>query len=131
MTYLVYFADSGVPETGLTLTWEYLLTVSAGGNYTPQPAFVEIGGGWYKFVLTPTEAVVGVIDGSATLGDADRYAAFDGSVIESLTVEALLKRLVVIFDGDVTRTGDVLEFEDEDAAVETTHTITTAGRAVT
>lgn len=70
----VYFSKDGVPQTGLGLTWEYLLKVSDGSAFTPQPTFTEIGGGWYKFDINPTEKLVGVIDGSVTLTSAvERY----------------------------------------------------------
>ena len=69
----VFFADAGVPTTGLTLTWESLKKVSDGTDFTPQPTFTEIGGGWYKFDIAPDERLVGVIDGGVTLNDTDRY----------------------------------------------------------
>lgn len=70
----VYFSDNGTPKTGLTLTWEALKKVSDGSDFTPLPTFTEIAEGWYKFDINPTEALVGVIDGSATLGNAsDRF----------------------------------------------------------
>lgn len=73
-TKLVYFSDVGVPKTGLSLTWEYLLKQSDGSAFIPQPSFIEIGGGWYSFDISPTEMIVGVIDGSATLtADTERY----------------------------------------------------------
>lgn len=69
----VYFSNSGVPATGLTLTWNGLKKVSDGTDYA-QPGFTEIGKGWYKFTINPTEPLVGVIDGSATLTSApERY----------------------------------------------------------
>jgi hypothetical protein len=75
----VYFADAGVPKTGLTLAWNNLKKVSDGTNFTPQPAFTEIGGGWYKFTQPDTdEDLTGVVDGSATLtDDNDRYVPVD------------------------------------------------------
>ena len=72
-TYSVYFANAGVPATGLTLTWESINQEDGDGAFTPQPTFTEVGSGWYRFSSTPTKNVVGVIDGSATLGDSDRY----------------------------------------------------------
>lgn len=72
MTYVAYFANAGVPETGLSLTWESLKNVSDGSDFS-QPSFTEVGGGWYKFTVTGDEELVGVIDGSVTLADADRY----------------------------------------------------------
>ena len=74
----IYFANAGVPETGLTLTWESLVLVSDGSDVTPKPSFVEIGGGWYKFIQpTITEDLVGVIDGGVALDDIDRYVPAD------------------------------------------------------
>lgn len=70
----VYFSNSGVPQTGLTLTWRSLLNVSDGSAYTPQPTFTEIGGGWYKFTINNANPVVGVIDGSGTIAASpERY----------------------------------------------------------
>jgi hypothetical protein len=69
----VYFSNVGAPTAGLTLTWESLLKVSDGTNFTPQPTFEEIGGGWYKFDVDPTEKLVGVIDGGASLSAQERY----------------------------------------------------------
>lgn len=70
----IFFANSGTPATGLTLTWESLKKVSDTTDFTPQPTFTEIGGGWYKFDINPTEKLVGVIDGSSTLVNAsERY----------------------------------------------------------
>lgn len=70
----VYISDNGNPATGLTLTWEYLLKVSDGIAFTPQPTFTEIGGGWYKFDIAVSEDVVGVIDASASIAiDSERY----------------------------------------------------------
>lgn len=68
----VYFSNLGVPATGLILTWEYLFKVSD-NSAVVGPAFTEIGGGWYKFDIDPTERYVGVIDGSVTLPATERY----------------------------------------------------------
>lgn len=77
MTYKIYFSNAGVPATGLTPTWNSLKKVSDGTNYTPQPAIYEVGGGWYKTSLTPSEDLTGVIDGGAALGNSDRYVSVD------------------------------------------------------
>ncbi len=84
MIYKVYFADGGVAKTGLTATWEYLKKVSDGSNYTPQPSFTEIGGGWYKFSLSPAEDLAGSIDGGGALADIDRYVPADMTPYDSL-----------------------------------------------
>ena len=82
MLYYVYFSDQGLAKTGLSCTWEYLLT---GENATDKsgaaPSITEVGGGWYKFDITfgsgcwdvTTEDLVGVIDGGAALDNIDRY----------------------------------------------------------
>ena len=62
----VYFSDGGIAETGLSPVFDTLKKVSDGSNVTP-PAISEIGGGWYKFDINPTEKLVGVIDGTASV----------------------------------------------------------------
>ena len=92
MLYYVYFSDGGVAKTGLTCTWEYLRTAGATAvdKSALGPTISEVGGagnggGWYKFDITygasgagkpwdvTTEDLLGVIDGSNSLVDADRY----------------------------------------------------------
>lgn len=83
MLYYVYFTDGGVPKTGLSPDWEYLLTVEAPGvdKSASAPTISEIGGGKYLFEITfgaapwddKTKDLTGVIDGGASLTDADRY----------------------------------------------------------
>lgn len=71
--YHIYFADQGTPKTGLTPSFSTLAKRSDGTDITP-PAISEIKGGHYKFTLTPTEVLVGVIDGGSALTNAaDRY----------------------------------------------------------
>jgi hypothetical protein len=74
MTYTVFFKNAGVPATGLTPVWSSLRRVSDTTTYLPLPTITEIGGGFYKFVATPSEALVGVIDGGIALPAADRYS---------------------------------------------------------
>ena len=82
MLYYVYFSDAGVPRTGLTPAWEYLVTADNGTDKSGDaPSITEVGGGWYKFAVTfgtapwdvMTEDLVGVIDGGASLADVERY----------------------------------------------------------
>lgn len=72
-TYVVYFANSGTPALGLTPTWSVLVKAANNTAFTPQPAISELSGGWYKYTLSPTEALVGTIDGGISLPSADRY----------------------------------------------------------
>lgn len=82
MQYFVYFSIAGIPATGLTPTWESLLTATnATDKSGSAPAITEIGSGMYSFDINyevapwdvATEELVGVIDGGATLADVDRY----------------------------------------------------------
>ena len=82
MLYYVYFSEGGVPKTGLTPSWESLLTAENGTDKSgAAPSIVEVGGGWYKFDIqfgtapweVITEDLLGVIDGGAALLDAERY----------------------------------------------------------
>lgn len=82
MLYYVYFSDGGVPKTGLTPTWESLVTADNGTDKSGSaPVVTEVGGGWYKFTIVygtvpwdvTGEDLVGVIDGGSSLYDADRY----------------------------------------------------------
>lgn len=83
MIYKVYFAGAGVSKTALTPLWSSLKKTSDGTDYTPQPAISEIGGGFYKFDISPAEDLVGVIDGGASLADIDRYVSVDLSPNDS------------------------------------------------
>jgi len=86
MLYYVYFSDGGVPKTGLTPTWEYLVTAENGTDKSSlAPTISEVAGGYYTFDITfgesgsgkpwdvETEDLLGVIDGGSGLVDADRY----------------------------------------------------------
>ena len=78
-TYKIFVAESGVPKTGLSLTWEYLYALDGTDKSASAPTITEVGGGWYKFSVTygtapfDVDELVGVIDCSATLGDNERY----------------------------------------------------------
>lgn len=82
MIYHVYFSDGGVPATGLTPAWEYLITGSVGTDKSGSaPAITEVGGGWYKFSVAygtapwdvVAEDLLGVIDGGSSLDGGERY----------------------------------------------------------
>lgn len=76
MIYKVYFANAGIATTGLTPVFATYKKVSDGSDVT-KPTITEIGAGWYKFTATPTEDIIGVIDGGATLTGADRFVPVD------------------------------------------------------
>ena len=52
MTYKIYIADGAGPLTGLSPTWEHLLSMAGVDKSGSAPSITEIGGGWYKFSLT-------------------------------------------------------------------------------
>jgi hypothetical protein len=98
MIYVVYFASAGVPVTGLSPTFSIYSKVSDGTDVTPHPTISEIttggvGGGFYKFTATPSEAIIARIDGGASLANADRYkvmqiTANDGSLDAAVSTRA-------------------------------------------
>ena len=73
MIYVLYFADAGAPKLSLTPTITIYKKVSDNSDVASPPAVSEIGGGFYKFTATPTEALVVRIDGGSVLADAYRY----------------------------------------------------------
>lgn len=88
---LVYFSNAGVPATGLLPTFTQYINVDTLVGATA-PAITEIGGGWYKYpdTITDFDHIVGIIDGTATLADADRYKSVElnqGDLNCGITVE--------------------------------------------
>ncbi len=73
MIYVVYFSDGGVPRTALSPSIATYKKVSDGSDVASPPAVSEIGGGFYKFTATPSEALVVRVDGGAALAAAYRY----------------------------------------------------------
>jgi hypothetical protein len=73
MNYVIYFSDAGAPATGLTPSIITYKKVADGSDVASPPAVSAIGGGGYKFTATPAEALFVVVDGGASLADADRY----------------------------------------------------------
>ena len=72
----VYFADGGVPKTGLTPTWNSLKNAVTGADITPQPAISEVGGGFYKFTVDTGVGIrwCGVVDGGVAITEeSERY----------------------------------------------------------
>jgi len=73
MIYVIFFSNAGVPATGLTPTIDVYKKVSDATDVTPAPTVSEIGGGFYKFTVTPAEALVVRMDGGGSLSDAEKY----------------------------------------------------------
>ena len=74
ITYPFYVTNAGAPIAGLTPTWNTLKKVSNGANVS-QPAISELGGGWYKFTITPLygERYIGTIDAGVGQPATERY----------------------------------------------------------
>ena len=74
MLLFAFFTEIGIPKTGLSATitvWEDDGTVAVNAQ-----AMTEIAGGWYKYDFAGYDEEVDYCiraDGSAVLGDADRY----------------------------------------------------------
>lgn len=84
--------DNGAPETGLTPTIVTMKKVSDGSDVVA-PAVSEIGGGFYLFSVTTTEALVCTVDGGAALTGANRYATelvLDTDMIDPLQAGDIL-----------------------------------------
>jgi len=73
MEYQVYYSSLGVPQTGLTPIWASIQNALTAATIGSPPVVTEIGGGWYKFAMTPPAPIVGVLDGGISLANADRY----------------------------------------------------------
>ncbi len=69
------------PKTGLSPTWNTLVKVSDGSNYTPQMTFTELGQGVYRVnaQADPDEHVAGEIDLGS--GHYPRYLIYDSEAI--------------------------------------------------
>jgi hypothetical protein len=75
VTYYAYFKNpnTNTPITGLACFWDSLIKASNGADFTPQPSITEIGDGFYHFDITPTEDLLGRINGGNNLPTSYRY----------------------------------------------------------
>ena len=74
MIYVIYFADEGIPKTGLSPTIDIFVKVDSGTSAGTPPSITELSGGAYKFTYTPTEEVMIRVDSEdATMSDSERY----------------------------------------------------------
>jgi len=76
-TYSIFAKDpsTGAGVTGLTVTWVGVYKVDTGAAVSPQPAFTEIGAGFYRFTVDAATvgSICGTIDLSASVSGAGRY----------------------------------------------------------
>jgi hypothetical protein len=73
LAYVMYFTSQGAPKTGLTPSIITYKKVSDNSDVSSPPSVSEIGGGGYKFTAAPSEAYFVVVDGGASLVNAERY----------------------------------------------------------
>jgi len=90
-TYKIYFSNGGLPGSGLSPEFISLNNVSNGSGIS----FPAISGisttGWYKFDLTVSEDVIGVVYGSG-LSDTDGYLPVDFTVNDQSLDAAITTR---------------------------------------
>ena len=149
MLLFAFFTEIGIPKTGLSATitvWEDDGTVAVNAQ-----AMTEIAGGWYKYDFAGYDEEVDYCiraDGSAVLGDADRYKySSNASDMRAEIVTALfaktgitaggsasyndvVKAVYSIARGKITKSGDAYTFyDDDDVTALFTLTITASQRA--
>ena len=70
----IYAANAdGTGHTGLTPTWVGIYDQVSGTAVSPQPAFTEVGAGWYSFNSPFGLNVCGQIDLGAAMATGYRY----------------------------------------------------------
>ncbi len=97
MIYKIYITESGMPKTGLSLSWHSLRAIDGTDKLSSAPTISEIGGGWYKFELvygiSPFDVaeLVGVIDAGSSLGGYERYIPVNISLRDLAAVKLVNK----------------------------------------
>ncbi len=97
MIYKIFITESGIPKTGLTLSWNSLYAIDGTDKSASAPAISEIGGGWYKFELvygtSPFDVaeLVGVIDCGSSLTGNERYVPVNISLRDLAAVKLVNK----------------------------------------
>lgn len=94
MIYVLSFTSGAAPKTGLSPTIITYKKISDGSDVASPPSISEVGGGLYKFTATSTEALGVVVDGGATLSNAERYKVMqitpnDGSLDAAVSSRSL------------------------------------------
>ena len=119
--YEVFCANAGVPTAGAVLAWESLEQRDNGGAEGSEPAFTDIGGGWYTFSYVVTETMLGVIDLDSDtaigLSNSDRYVPCKFTVEDNSMNTIRLKTNGLNFTGtDVKATLDGEEVVTDSAS---------------
>lgn len=73
--------SSGTPLTGLTPTWDAAYDARDGSVVASPPAVTELGGGLYKFTVTGSDDLTGVIDIGASA--EPRYLVLSGLLFQT------------------------------------------------
>lgn len=134
MDYYARFINSTTkaPLTGLTPAWTFLIKGADGTAYTPQPAFTELGNGLYRFTITPTQDILGKIDGGAALALQDRYAGVSLAAADVYLDAAVSSRSTLAAGEAMTLTGayDAAKTAASQASVDAVPTAATTAAAV-
>ena len=127
LTITTFFTDKGVPKTGLSPTID--VYEDDGTQVVTAQAMTEIAGGFYKFDFTDNDdskTYVIVADGTATLGNLDRFMAssnIHGDLRQSLKVTKNRLKIagnqMKIFDDDETTV--IFTFDLKDASGDPTN----------
>ncbi len=139
MLYYVYFSKAGVAKAGLTPVWNSLATAENGTDkIASAPAITEIDAanapGWYTFEIifgdgvgawgTTTEDLVGIVDGTNSLPDIDRYKpvaiTVRGLALAKLTHKAIQNKAtgdVVVYATDGTTPSFKNDMTDSDTEI--------------
>lgn len=75
MRYHFYVSDGAGGVGSLVPVWNSLTKENQGGDYTATPSISGEGNGWYFFDYSDTFTLIGEIDATATISDANRYIA--------------------------------------------------------
>ena len=133
MHFTVFDTDGTTPLTGQagSITDSLLRN----GAAAPESVTVVEIGSTGHYVASFTPATSGDYDLEVTNPDGrvlgERWVVeASNSVDTGFNIPATLKRLLAVRDGDTNVAGDVMEFEDKDGGVETTHTVSDDGTRV-
>ena len=142
MEYYLYVTSAGVPETGLSPSWETLTDsggACGGASETgvdqsgDAPTIYEVGGGFYKFDITfgvapwatMTRELLGVIDLGSSLADTDRYKPV------VITKRGLALAMLIHRGVQSKTTGDVTVYASDGSTAEAIMDMTDASGMLT
>jgi len=130
LTYIIFYTKNGTPETGLSPTIDIFKLVSNNTDVASPPTITEIGGGFYKFSYSTSDAIVARIDSNdETMPVTERYKVLQISKNDDIistffneTITAsgnisfidIMKYLYGMAKGKIVKTDDTFTFYDDD-----------------